>query len=38
MEVDQSADKRMPQGLDDEDEEEMELRKDAESGKFILEW
>ena len=38
MEVDQSADKRMPQGLDDEDEEEMELRKDAESGKFTLEW
>lgn len=38
MEVDQSADKRMPQGLDEEDEEEMELRKDAEQGKFTLEW
>ena len=38
MEFDQSADKKMPQGLDEEDEEEMELRKDDELGKFTLEW
>ena len=38
MEFDQSADKKMPQGLDEKDEEEMELRKDDELGKFTLEW
>ena len=39
MEIDQSAEKRMPQGLDeDESDEERELRKDAERGVFSISW